>query len=138
MKRSNLFNPLIIAAFLVLGLMACAFAETPKLCFPFEGTQICVPLANTSVVYLYDGINNQSLVGAETPVVIYKRYEFTVGAITTPTGAGSPTIGADVDLLGTAIQNLPLSDDFKIGGWGGRDFNQGRWMAGVKCSLLLW
>jgi hypothetical protein len=132
------FKVLIWLFFFVLGLACCCLADTanPNLCFPFEGANICIPLANTSAVYLYDALNKKSLVGAESPIVIYKASELTIGAVTTTSGAGTPFFGADY-----LVPNVPVLQAIsgvRLGGFGGRDFRDGVWTLGAKASVLLW
>lgn len=128
---------LLLAAVLVLG-PKFAFADDNAF-FKAGPLELNIPFKTASVVYLYDGINQRSLTGGETPIfTVWNKVSGTVGVVTTIDNAsGAPFLGADLD-LGNALERFVSLGPIKLGGWGGRDFRESKWMGGVKASLPLW
>lgn len=101
-----------------------------------------LPVASgANATYLWDFNNKKSLVGTETPVVSYKQFTLTGGAVTTLDGQGAPfarvyyTIPNPLDAFTTAF------NDYHLGAFGGRDFTVGgksAWIYGIAASKTLW
>lgn len=98
-----------------------------------------VPFKSASITYMYDFNANKNLVGGETPIVsLWNRVEGTFGAVTSLDGQGTPFVGGNI-LIGNLIERyVTLPPDFKIGGFGGYDFNADKTIYGLKTSLKIW
>lgn len=96
-----------------------------------------IPFTQVEVVSLFDLIHKEPLVGAETPIMAIARIQFTGGAVTSISGKGSPIFGAHLTIPNPAPSFVFLND-LKIGGFGGRNFNEGWWMAGLKIGKQIW
>ncbi len=122
----------ILAALLLLT-YSTAKAEDGVLA-NFGSVKVLVPFADLSAVYLFDGVAKQSLVGAETPLLEWKKVQFTGGAVTSVEGEGTPFVGIHVVIENPARNFVPLHD-IKPGIFGGRNFNTNEWMVGFKASV---
>lgn len=129
----------LILAVLMLGCMGVAVAEDVPAYFKLGPLELNIPFKTMDVVYLYDGINQRSLTGAETSIfTVWQRVHGTVGVVTTIEQAqGAPFIGADVD-LGNALDRFLNLGPIRIGGFGSRDFRRDEWIGGLKASMRLW
>lgn len=96
-----------------------------------------IPGVQVSVISLFDFINKRPLVGAETIVASIKRVVITSGAVTSIQGKGSPFVGGHL-LIPNPTPSFVFLNDLELGGWGGRDFNEGRYMAGLKIGKQIW
>ena len=120
----------------------CLFVETvlaednPTIFFDFGQFHVYVPLKTVNAVGLWDFVGKRSLLGAETPIAGYKRFEFVTGGITSMDGHGTPFIGADFVVSNPAENWIPLSS-FRPGLYGGRDFRNDAWIFGLKASIGL-
>jgi len=102
-----------------------------------------VPLKNAEVGYLRDVIHGEDLVGAETELVRF--WEFAnagFGAITTLNDRGSPYVSGNVDLNYIMAKATGISviqkNPIRVGWWGGRNFNSGRYFTGFKANVKTW
>lgn len=128
---------LIVSLCLLCGIAGAAHADENAY-FSYGPVKLTVPFKTADVVYLYDGLNKQSLVGGETTVAtVWERVSGTVGVITSLEGQGAPFIGGDVAIGNVADKFVSLGS-IRIGGFGSYDFRAQRAMAGLKASLLLW
>lgn len=128
-----------LLAFVVLvGMVGIAKADETAY-FSYGPLSLNIPFKTADVVYLYDGVNQRSLTGGETTIfTVFNKVRGTVGVVTTIQNAqGAPFVGADVD-LGNALDRFLNLGPIQIGGFGGRDFREDRWIGGLKASLLLW
>lgn len=106
--------------------------------FVYGPLKLTVPFKTADVVYLYDGVNKQSLVGGETTVAtVWDRVSGTVGVITSLEGQGAPFIGGDI-AIGNALDRFVSLGSIRIGGFGSYDFRSDKAMGGLKASVLLW
>jgi hypothetical protein len=96
-----------------------------------------VPGVQVSVISLFDFVNKRPLVGVETSVFAIKRVQVTAGGVTSIQGKGSPYIGGHL-LIPNPTPSFVFLNDLELGGWGGRDFNEGRYMAGLKIGKQIW
>jgi len=111
--------------------------NTPKLWIDTPYFKGYIPGIQVSVISLFDFINNQPLVGVETPVFAIKRIQMTGGGVTSISGHGSPFVGGHL-LIPNPTPSLVFLNDLELGGFGGRDFNAGRYLAGVKIGKQIW
>lgn len=114
-----------------------ATVNVPKLWIDTPFFKGYVPGVQVSVISLFDFINKRPLVGAETPIFALSRVQFTGGAVTSIAGEGSPFIGGHL-LIPNPAPSIVFLNDLELGGWGGRDFNEGRYMAGLKIGKQIW
>jgi hypothetical protein len=100
-----------------------------------------VPFKSADVVYLFNGLGEsteRSLVGGETTVAtIWDKVSGTVGVVTSPTGAGTFFVGADIN-IGNSLDRFLSLGPIRVGGFGGYDARNDAWMAGPKASIALW
>jgi hypothetical protein len=96
-----------------------------------------VPGVQVSVISLFDFINKQPLVGAETTVFSISRIVITAGGVTSISGKGSPYIGGYLTIP-NPTPALVFLNDLELGGFGGRDFNANRYIAGLKIGKQIW
>lgn len=98
-----------------------------------------VPFKTGMVTYLYDFNANQNLVGGETILAsLWNRIEGTAGAVTSLQGQGTPFVGGNI-LIGNLLDRwVTLPTDFRLGGFGGYDFNADAPIYGLKASVKLW
>jgi hypothetical protein len=111
--------------------------NTPKLWIDTPYFKGYVPLNQVSVISLFDLINKRPLVGAETVVFSIKRVVITAGGVTSIQGKGSPYLGGHL-LIPNPTPSLVFLNDLELGGFGGRDFQEGHWMAGIKIGKQIW
>ena len=95
-----------------------------------------IPFQNLNVVYLFDALHanqgsNAQLVGAETTILTLKKINGTFGGVTSVTGQATPYIGFDTVISPEFLSVAPVD----VGVWGGRDFTQSEWRAGLKASI---
>lgn len=123
--------------FISLILLA-SIANADDAYFKFGPFELTVPFKTADVVYLYDGINSESLVGGETTIARgWDKVSATIGVVTSLSGNGTPYCGADLD-AGSILQRYVNLGNIRIGGWGGRNFREGEWSGGLKASTKLW
>lgn len=101
--------------------------------FSFKGVDFKIPLAKAEVVYLYDVLGKQGLAGVETPVISYKGFDGSIGAITDADLNGSPFIG-----VRHFVPVGVFSKEFHFGLWVGRNFNENKYQGGIKATIPLW
>lgn len=105
--------------------------------YNFGDVKVNLPFKNVSCVYLYDLVQRETLIGAETPLMTYKNVTGVIGATTDMNGtdsvAGVPFVGLHVKAPETWFNDI-----FTVGCFVGRDFKRGVGMAGLKASIKLW
>ena len=111
--------------------------NNPKLWIDTPYFKGYIPGVQVSVISLFDFVNSRPLVGAETPLFAVKRVQFTAGGVTSIDGIGSPYIGGHL-LIPNPTPSLVFLNDLELGGFGGRDFHEGKYMAGVKIGKQIW
>lgn len=126
---------LLVSAVLALGLLGTASAEE-NILFKLGAVNVLVPFSDVSATYLFDGVAKQSLVGAETPLIEWHNLQMTGGAVTSIEGEGSPFIGINLSLTNPADRWVNLGN-IHPGIFGGRNFNNNEWMAGVKATVSI-
>lgn len=127
-----------LALFLMFGPLRPAAADDPVF-FKYGPLSLNIPLKTMSVTYMYDFHSTQNLVGGETVIAtIWDRIEGTAGAVTSLRGQGTPFVGGNI-IIGNLLDRwVSLPSEFKIGGFGGYDFNAETSMYGLKASVALW
>jgi|SRR6185436_10094153 len=105
-----------------------------KILFSLGKVNVLLPFADVNAVYLFDGVAKQSLVGGETPLIQWHKLQFTGGAITSLDGSGSPFVGVNL-VVDNPIPNYIALSGLNLGIFGGRNFNENEYMAGVKASV---
>lgn len=133
----NLLNKSLIVLFLLSAGAVSLHAD--DVLFRIGPLDLNIPFKTAQATYLYDFKLNENLIGAETPVLtLWNKLEGTVGAVTSLQGQGTPFIGGNVKLseLLPGLVNFPTG--FSVGAFGGRNFNQGEWIYGLKASTRLW
>lgn len=128
---------LLLAAIALMGFSVLAYGEDAF--FKVGPLELDIPLKTGRAVYLYDFRGEQTLVGAETPVLtLWNRVEGTAGVVSSLEGNGSPFLGGNV-LVGNLLQKyVTLPEDLAVGGFLGHDFNSEASMYGLKASIKLW
>lgn len=128
---------------LILSLSGYAIAEdvtppqaTPSIFFSVGKLDLLVPFSEVNVVYLYDIVGQRNMVGGETPLIQAWKLQGTVGAITSLDGMGSPFLGAHL-ALPNPLPNFVFLSTLKPGLFGGRDFNAGTWIGGLKVAASI-
>lgn len=124
--------------FLAVAVLMFAFAmPSPAVDYKFGPLNVNVPFTTVNAVYLYDVINRETLLGAETPVASYKNIQAVIGAVgdveKAESKAGIPFLGVHI----WAPEGL-FSEKFTLGIFGGRDWDRGETIGGVKASMNLW
>lgn len=104
--------------------------------FKLGTVNVLLPFADVSATYLFDGVAKQSLVGAETPLVQWHKLQLTGGAVSSVQGEGTPFVGINLIIDNPARNFVPLTG-LNLGIFGGRNFNQNEWMAGVKAAVSI-
>jgi hypothetical protein len=118
--------------------MADPAPQETNIYFESGPLKLTVPFKTADVVYLYDGLNQRSLVGAETTILtLWDKVSATAGGVTSLQGAGTPFVGLDL-ALGNTLDRFVNLGPIRLGGFGGRDFRVRQWVAGLKASVLLW
>ena len=125
----------IFVLVLFLGMTGIAKAEGDIL-FKLGSVNILLPFSDISATYLFDGRAKKSLVGAETPLISWHKVEITGGAVTSIDGEGTSFLGANLALK-NPIENFSSLAGIKPGVFGGYNFNEDEWMAGVKASMSI-
>ncbi len=123
---------------LTLHAMADPAPEETNIYLEAGPLKLTVPFKSVDVVYLFDGLNQRSLVGGETTILtLWDKVSATAGGVTSLQGAGTPFLGFDI-ALGNVLDRYVNLGPLRIGGFGGRDFRARLWVAGLKASILLW
>lgn len=120
----------------VLFFSAFSFAEEPKqpIQLDLKIIKLLLPFQEVSVPYLYDIVNQESLLGFETPVAKSGRVKAVIGAAEVEGSAEAlPYLGADVD-----VSEKYFGERFNIGGWIAYDFDTKENRGGIKASVKLW
>lgn len=99
----------------------------------FEATY---PLANTSVVSLYDFAQGQGLLGAETKLAVWQMFNLNFGYVTSFLANGMPYVSVDFNFGKIATKY----DSFLsgVGIFAGHDFKNNDNRIGLKSSVPLW
>lgn len=122
---------------LFLGMVGSVKAvEESDILFKLGSVNVLLPFSDVSATYLFDGVAKQSLVGAETPLIQWHKVQITGGAVTSIDGEGSPFLGANLLIDNPASNYIPLSG-IKLGAFGGRNFANNEWMAGIKAGISI-
>lgn len=108
----------------------------PKIWFSLGSLQVNVPFKTINGVGLWDFVAKQSLAGAETPLVTWKRLEVVGGAVTSLDGAGTPFLGVHV-VIPNPAENFVALSSFRPGVFAGRNFRNNDWVLGLKASVGL-
>lgn len=117
-----------------------ATAPASSIYFQTGPLSLTVPFENVSVVYLYDVVSKQSLVGGETPIAALKNKSgtfgvvATIGAVTSMSGQGNPFIGGNL-MLPNPAPNFVWLGQIQPGFFGGYSPNGKHVMAGFKASI---
>ena len=129
---------LLLALCLFCGIQGAAHADDPAF-FKYGPLSLNVPLKTAAVTYMFDFHANENLIGGETSVItIWNRVEGTVGAVTSLQGQGTPFVGGNI-LIGNLVDRwVTLPADFKLGGFGGWNFNTEKPIYGLKASVAIW
>jgi hypothetical protein len=131
---------------LLFVLAVCCLAVGPRPAFADDNAffkvgplSLNIPFKTANVVYMYDFHANQNLVGGETVIAtVWNRVEGTVGAVTSLQGQGTPFVGGNI-LIGNLVDKyITLPPDFKIGGFGGFNFQTNAPIYGLKASIKIW
>lgn len=96
---------------------------------------LTLPFQDVSVVYLFDLVNEDSLVGGETPFLSMSDLTLNVGAIT--------SFDADRNATPYFSGDLKMPEKFfgerlNFGAFVGYDFNNNEAIAGIKANVKLW
>jgi hypothetical protein len=119
----------------VVLLMAVGIVKAEdNILFKLGTVNILLPFSDISATYLFDGRSKRSLVGAETPLIQWKKLQVTGGAVTSVDGEGAPFLGINL-LLDNPLANYTSLAGIRPGIFAGRDFNDGEYMVGVKASV---
>lgn len=124
---------LVLAVSLLLG---SSVLKAEGLCQNWGTVTVCLPFTDISATYLFDGVAKQSLVGAETPLIIWHKLQLTGGAVTSVEGNGAPFVGINL-ALENPIRNWVILSDIKPGVFFGRDWTRGENLIGVKASVSI-
>lgn len=129
---------LILSVLLLWPLRPAAAQEDPAF-VKYGPLSLNVPLKTAAVTYMFDFHANENLVGGETSIVtLFDRVEGTVGAVTSLQGQGTPFVGGNM-LIGNLVDKwVSLPADFKLGGFGGWNFNTEKPIYGLKASVAIW
>lgn len=131
----KLFNKIALVLVLLSGM---GYAAEDNVYYKVGPLELNIPLKTADVVYLYDGIGKTNLVGGETTVAtVWQKVSATVGVVTSVEGKGAFFAGADIN-TGNALDRYVSLGSIRVGAFGGYDSRRGAWMAGPKCSILLW
>lgn len=117
--------------------------------YDFKGVELLMPFSDFSVVYLYDFIGKESLIGGETPFIRIEKLKnltFTIGAVGDASDEGTSELRDRVrqfaesgtPFIGTHIEIDFFKDRFSVGGQIGRNLKEGKNIAGLKSSFKFW
>lgn len=146
MLKKTLLTLALLSASLTFAVSPCR-AEGGSPALTWAGIELILPLAEPSVVYLYDFIGKENLLGLETALLRIEKWKnatVVVGAVADIDGGGDsaltgegreflngkPFVGLHMD-----VPEFLLDDKIKIGGFYGRDFSQGKNIIGLKSSF---
>lgn len=126
---------LAFTALLALGV----FAHADDAFFKAGPFEFNVPLKTARAVYLYDFRDEQTLLGAETPVItLWERIEGTAGIVSSLEGQGAPFLGGNI-LIGNLLEKyVSWPEDIVVGAFIGHDFRMEHSIYGLKASIKLW
>ena len=129
----------IVAVTLFVACLAFAGivkAEEGGIYFKAGQLELTYPFATISAISLYDFWGGRGLVGAETRLAGWNAVNLNLGAVTSFEANGAPFVSVDFDFA-KIISDAPAFLA-RFGGWVGRDFERGAYMAGVKAAVPLW
>lgn len=124
--------------FAVALLCLCGVAKADTL--PIDlglGVTFSIPLDHADGVALWDFKSKTGLGGVETPILNYKKFTLSGGAVTSASGYGTPFARIYLDLP-NPVGNFASFESLKPGLFGGRDFNRSAYIFGIAASLALW
>lgn len=109
-------------------------ASNPGVYFHVGPLNLTVPWDNVNVVYLYDFVGKQNLVGGEAVVATLWKFQGTAGAVTSIEGKGAPFIGGNM-WFSNPIPSIAFLNEIKPGVFGGYNWNAKMAMWGVKAAF---
>jgi hypothetical protein len=115
-------------------MVSVGICSAKELDISFGQMTLHLPFQNVDATYLWDFVENDSLVGAETPVVTTWKLIWTVGGFANvDTGNGTPFGSVNAEVPPTLFK-----EKVTLGLWWGYDFDEDHERGGVKASLPLW
>lgn len=128
----------VLAMVLMMGVGSAKAADLidGSVYFQAGNLKLTIPMANLSVISLYDFWKGEGLMGGETPLVVFNDFRVNVGAVTSFQANGMPFVSVDYN-FGKLMSNVPpfLA---AAGLWVGHDFMTNDNRAGIKASIPLW
>jgi len=122
----------LLAALILVGFGAVAHAD--PIVWDLKVIKLVLPFQEVNAVYLYDLINSENMLGAETPVVESGKWKGVIGAADVEgSDKALPYVGFDV-----AVSDKYFGEHFNLGGFLAYDFDTKEKRGGVKASMLLW
>jgi hypothetical protein len=133
----NLKTLLLIMALSMCAVIVKAEEVTAGAYVKIGALEMTYPLANTSVISLYDFWTGEGLIGAETTLIKWHRLGLNAGAVTSFEANGMPFVSIDFDAAGL-VNGATYTRLARVGVWYGHDFKAGDNHAGIKASVPLW
>jgi len=112
-----------------------------------EGLELVNPLANPSIVAIYDFVGKETVIGAEGAFLRHraaKNWALTVGGVGDADGAGDGELRdrarefmrSGTPFIGTRY-DFSITDNFNIGAAVGRNLKEGKTIAGIKTAYKI-